>query len=83
MKKMIKKSIMILTVTALLIASLTGCGSSGSSGGGGGGTNGDGTTAGSGASTKMSETYSGEYVSAGWQDGDNRSAGGRCHIRLL
>ena len=38
MKKMIKKSIMILTVTALLIASLTGCGSSGSSGGGGGGT---------------------------------------------
>ena len=38
MKKKIKKSIIILTITALLMASLTACGSSGGSGGGGGGT---------------------------------------------
>ena len=45
--------------------------------GGGGGTNGDGTTAGAGASTKMSDTYNGEYKNAGWQGGsDNRAAGG-------
>ena len=44
--------------------------------GGGAGANGDGTTAGSGASTQMSSTYNG-YSYAGWQGGsDNRAAGG-------
>ncbi len=45
--------------------------------GGGAGANGDGTTAGSGVSTKMSDTYNGNYSYAGWQGGsDHRAAGG-------
>lgn len=45
--------------------------------GGGAGANGDGTTAGSGVSTKMSDTYNGNFGYAGWQGGsDNRAAGG-------
>ncbi len=45
--------------------------------GGSAGANGDGTTAGSGVSTKMSDTYNGNYGYAGWQGGsDNRAAGG-------